>query len=250
MYEIRPEVIKTFVTDRNIRLPRFQRKQTWNEKKNFQLCISIFKEYPLGVSILSVDENSGRTIRWLLDGRQRRNAMSQMLEDPEAIYTWGQKFIKFKNKDQPAEITEQFWTKINEYIEYEEDDNNFIQEEPEEVDDSVLEEEGFSATEDGFSKGLDFLLEIILLIHNKRNGNTGFTIPFDFSRFNLRLPYNDNSSSKMLLSSRKLKNYLDQYRVFCDQDQLNFEEHTTFVEYVLSSQAMPSAEEKKFRDYV
>lgn len=46
MYEIRPESIKTFITDRNVRLQRFQRKQTWDEKKNFQLCISLFKEYP------------------------------------------------------------------------------------------------------------------------------------------------------------------------------------------------------------
>lgn len=48
MYEIRPESIKTFITDRNVKLPRFQRKQTWDDKKNFQLCISLFKEYPIG----------------------------------------------------------------------------------------------------------------------------------------------------------------------------------------------------------
>ena len=47
MYEIRPETVKTFITDRNIKLPRFQGKQTWDEKKNFQLCISLFKEYPI-----------------------------------------------------------------------------------------------------------------------------------------------------------------------------------------------------------
>ena len=78
MYEIRPESIKTFITDRNVKLPRFQRKQTWDDKKNFQLCISLFKEYPIGVSILSVDESKGRTIRWLLDGRQRKNALAMM----------------------------------------------------------------------------------------------------------------------------------------------------------------------------
>lgn len=57
MYEIRPETVKSFITDRNVRLPRFQRKQTWDPKKNFQLCISLFKEYPIGVCILSVDES-------------------------------------------------------------------------------------------------------------------------------------------------------------------------------------------------
>ena len=108
MYEIRPETIKTFVLDRNIKLPRFQRKQTWDEKKNFQLCISLFKEYPMGVTILSVEETRGRTIRWLLDGRQRRNALLQMYEDPENIYNWAKKFIGFKNNHQPSELEELF----------------------------------------------------------------------------------------------------------------------------------------------
>ena len=85
MYEIRPESIKTFITDRNVRLPRFQRKQTWDEKKNFQLCISLFKSYPIGACILSVDESKGKTVRWLLDGRQRKNALSMMYDDPENI---------------------------------------------------------------------------------------------------------------------------------------------------------------------
>ena len=103
MYEIRPESVKTFITDRNVKLPRFQRKQTWKDEKNFQLCISIFKEYPLGVCILSSDIKKGRTTRWLLDGRQRRNALTQMYEDPEKIYIWSKRFIKFKNSDQPNE---------------------------------------------------------------------------------------------------------------------------------------------------
>lgn len=41
MYEIRPESIKTFITDRNVKLPRFQRKQTWDEKRIFS-CVSAY----------------------------------------------------------------------------------------------------------------------------------------------------------------------------------------------------------------
>ena len=117
MYEIRPETVKSFITDRNVRLPRFQRKQTWDPKKNFQLCISLFKEYPIGVCILSVDESKGKTVRWLLDGRQRKNALTKMYEDPENIYNWARAFIGFKNSDQPFELEEKYWEKINEYIE-------------------------------------------------------------------------------------------------------------------------------------
>lgn len=47
MYEIRPETLKTFVENPEIKLPRFQRKQTWNEIDNFKLCISLFKKYPI-----------------------------------------------------------------------------------------------------------------------------------------------------------------------------------------------------------
>ena len=78
MYEIRPESIKTFIQDRTIKLPRFQRKQTWDAKKNFQLCVSLFKQYPIGVCILSHEKLSDtRSVKFLLDGRQRRNALKQ-----------------------------------------------------------------------------------------------------------------------------------------------------------------------------
>lgn len=117
MYEIKPENVKAFITDRSIRLPRFQRKQTWDEKKNFQLCISVFKDYPIGVCILSRESGNKSGLRWLLDGRQRKNALSMMYEDPENIYNWAQKFIKFKNSDQPDELKDKFLRKIKEYLE-------------------------------------------------------------------------------------------------------------------------------------
>ena len=118
MYEIRPESVKTFITDKNMRLPRFQRKQTWGEEKNFQLCISLFKEYPIGVSILSIEKIEGeKNVKWLLDGRQRKNALSLIYEDPEKIYFWARKFIGFKDKDKTEELEDKYWQKISEYIE-------------------------------------------------------------------------------------------------------------------------------------
>ena len=36
MYHIRGESILTFLEDRTTRLPRFQRKQTWNNDQNFK----------------------------------------------------------------------------------------------------------------------------------------------------------------------------------------------------------------------
>ena len=44
MYEIRPESLKTFITANNIRLPRFQRKQTWDAKKKLLVMSKAMRE--------------------------------------------------------------------------------------------------------------------------------------------------------------------------------------------------------------
>lgn len=234
MYEIRPETVKTFITDRNIKLPRFQRKQTWDEKKNFQLCISLFKEYPIGVCILSVDSNKGKTVRWLLDGRQRKNALKLIYEDPENIYNWAKKFIGFKNSDQPSDIEEQFWKKIYEYIEFDqseeensEEENSGEENSGEENDPDEYEEE----IEESKS-GLDLLLDIIKIIHNKKANNTGFTKPFDFTKYVERLPYVDNVNGKTKISSKKLKTFLDEYRRHCDIEGIEYNEYKSMIEFI------------------
>ena len=220
MYEIRPESIKTFINDRNVRLPRFQRKQTWDDKKNFQLCISLFKEYPIGVCILSVDEGKGRITRWLLDGRQRKNALQLMYEDPENIYNWGKKFIGFKNSDQPGEIDEKFWNKISEYIEDELDEETAEQENVED-NTAAIEQEDDSEKIHIYTYGLDLLFEIIKIIHNQTKKSTGFTKPFDFTKYVKKLPYVDNEAGVEKLSSRRVKTFIDDFQKYCDEERLD-----------------------------
>lgn len=216
MYEIRPESVKQFITDRNIRLPRFQRKQTWDDKKNFELCISLFKEYPLGVTIVNAEMNDGITIRWLLDGRQRRNALLKMYEDPENIYVWAKKYIKFKNNSQPDEIRELFWNMINEYVEYddEETDDNGTAVDETDIDlTDVIDDDSISNTDISQATGLDFLLEIILMIHNKKKNTTGFTKPFDILKYVDRPRFVELVEGISVLSSRKVKSeVIDRYR--------------------------------------
>ena len=96
MYQVRPENIASFINDHSIEFPRFQRKQTWKADKNLKLAISIFKAYPIGVTIIN-KEMGPRVTRWLLDGRQRRNALRDMAQNPENIYDWSKKFFKLKN---------------------------------------------------------------------------------------------------------------------------------------------------------
>lgn len=239
MYEIRPETVKSFITDRNVRLPRFQRKQTWDPKKNFQLCISLFKEYPIGVCILSVDESKGKTVRWLLDGRQRKNALTKMYEDPENIYNWARAFIGFKNSDQPFELEEKYWEKINEYIEADVDEEYGNTSEGE--DDSLPAESEEDVVIRDSSSGLELLLDIIKIIHNKQKKNTGFTKPFDFTKYVDRLPYMENGENA--LSSRKLKMFIDEYRNHADAYRQDYEDEDCFYEY-LDSRSIVKDEKK------
>lgn len=238
MYEIRPESLKTFITANNIRLPRFQRKQTWDAKKNFELCISVFKNYPIGVSILSVDENRNQSVRWLLDGRQRRNALKLMFEDPENVYFWAQKFIKFKNGDQPQELQDQFWDKVNEFLETEPDDE--IQPIPEENDEMELDLDGEKlpddvdisedVVDDTELKELALLFEIIRLCHNRTKKGTGFTIPFDFTKYNVKMPYNVVENGEQKLSSRKLKMLLTNYITSYSSE---YKEEKNFKQFII-----------------
>ena len=93
-YKIEPKTVKEFI-DMDTSLPRFQRKQTWKPKDNFKLCISVFKDYPVGVVI--INNSAGKN--WILDGRQRLNALSKINKNPREVYDWARSFIGFKNAD-------------------------------------------------------------------------------------------------------------------------------------------------------
>lgn len=230
MYDIRPESVNTFILDKSIRLPRFQRKQTWDDKKNFQLCISIFKNYPIGVCILSLEKERGKVFRSLLDGRQRRNALSKMYEDPENIYNWGRKFIGFKNSDQPYELEEKFRAKIMEYIEADIDDEIDLSNSFEQEDTSLPIENVVDESVSETATGLELLLEIIKLIHNKQKKNTGFTKPFDFTKYVDKLPYLQEGTSA--LSSRMLTTFIREYQNYLRDRGLTFETEDSFYQFL------------------
>lgn len=102
----------SFVNDSAIRLPRFQRKRSWDEAKGFGLVVSLIKKYPLGVVVL----NKEKETKWLLDGRQRRWALGVMLDDPHEVYRWSCKFLKIKIKDTPKDFRVKYWEGLAQYI--------------------------------------------------------------------------------------------------------------------------------------
>lgn len=246
MYEIRPESIKTFITANDIKLPRFQRKQTWDAKKNFELCISVFKNYPIGVSILSVDSNRARPVRWLLDGRQRRNALKMLFDDPENAYFWAQKYVKFKNNAQPNDVIQQCREKIAEFLEAEDDDE---EDTPTPDVDTDVEPDIFPPVDDDeerdeeestvdLQEGINILYEIIRLCHNKNRHGTGFSAPFDIQRFvptNYNLPYvRTREDGTYYLSSKLLKNFISNYLKFCDDERLLYQEKESFKKFLVN----------------
>ena len=170
-YNIETRSISEFVTDSKIKLPRFQRKSTWTAKQNFELAISIFQEYPVGVVIIN---DEGHT-SWLLDGRQRRSALKDLRANPDLVYDWARKYIKFKSTQDIIEVKEMFWEKIDAYLQQEENEEDEI---PEIESDTSSESSLFEETqEEDINKwrqrdGLKTLLEIILMVHQK-NTNGG-----------------------------------------------------------------------------
>ena len=102
----------SFVNDSAIRLPRFQRKRSWDEAKGFGLVVSLIKKYPLGVVVLNKEKGT----KWLLDGRQRRWALGAMLDDPHVVYRWSCKFLKIKTKDTPKDFRVKYWDGLSQYI--------------------------------------------------------------------------------------------------------------------------------------
>ncbi|MBQ7590858.1 MAG: DUF262 domain-containing protein [Verrucomicrobia bacterium] len=268
MYEIRSESLKTFISSTDIKLPRFQRKQTWKYKENFELIISVLKEYPIGVSILSKSiDVRGQRIRLLLDGRQRRNALTQFYEDPENVYDWARRYIHLSNKDQPMDINEKFWKVINDYLEDEGDENivpeeNQDEENPIDEDEENIIDENAENTNEinneeennavNLADGMRLLLEIIRLTHVKRKKYSGFSAPFDFFKFLSepdRLPYMEIHGNERSLSSKKLKKFIDDYLAYCNDNNSEYTEENNFKDFLTNRRIFPK-NENEFSNYI
>ncbi|EJQ04153.1 DUF262 domain-containing protein [Bacillus cereus] len=263
MYEIRPESVKTYLEDRKIFFPRFQRKQTWDDKKNFKLCISIFKNFPLGVVVLNREDVKGRTTKWLLDGRQRRNALMKIMENPEEIYDWARKFVKFKVNDQPEKIEEEYWKAIYEHLEKDpevsDEDEGGAEEKDDEVDPDVEEETYSFQTEDEENNtvyveekddDLKILLQLILAVHKKDKKSSGFSRPFDFSVVIDNLPYIEQSDIGVKLNGKKLRLFILEFNKLCYDENIDEPTPADFIEYLTSKFKLSKIKKKELQTLI
>lgn len=189
MYSIEPMSVKQFVTDSQMKLPRFQRRSVWDDKQKFELCISIFQDYPVGVVIVNTEPDSS----WLLDGRQRRATLQEMRANPNSLYLWAKKYIGFKPNEDVGTLKEKYWAKVEDYLQKDKtEDEEPVTETAE--DEEIAREEAASFNADKQRKGLQTLLDVILMVHQLKGEMGAWQRAFDFTKY-MRLKYAPKSNN-------------------------------------------------------
>lgn len=229
-YSIVENSTNSFVENRSIKLPRFQRKQTWKHTDNFKLCISVFKGYPIGVVIIN-SCNKPERVDWLLDGRQRRNALKLIKDNPVEIYHWAKKFVKFNFTESEEELKKKFWSAIDIYLQNEFGKNSEYNQNGESYDDESIEEVEeieYSFNMETQYSSLKSLLDLILIIHPYRSKKTRFERMFLFDGIIpvSELDYTKNNHGEYLVDPEKLKKHI-QYLI--DNTHDDKEEFTAYL---------------------
>ena len=156
MFSISSPTLRGTITDYQVEFPRYQRNKAWDPEDKFKLFISVFKSYPIG-SIVVKELIKGDKL-WILDGRQRYEAIRDM-QNPETVYGWAKSFCGFKDSD---DIKDSLKEKISDYL-------------------------GYDIDESSESWFID-LAEIISIVHpfkKKKNSvmTSGFRTPFIYKNF-------------------------------------------------------------------
>ena len=224
-----------FMREQKIKLPRFQRKATWDEKQNFQLCISVFKGYPVGVVIY----NFNKSIKWLLDGRQRRNALKTAWENPVNLYHYAQKFLGFQYSSTHDDIRKLFWSKVDSFLQKDKSlgDNIGLESDIE----NELEDYSNSIDLEEQKENLQTLLNLILMVHPIKKNVSAWEKRFDFSNYVMGLRYVEDGK----IDQKKLKTTLLEW----DEDNPN----GTFERFFELMRRLPlknGISLGKFKDYL
>ena len=231
-YIIEPMPLISFLEESKLRLPRFQRKATWDKKQNFELAISVFQDYPVGVVIV----NQEQKISWLLDGRQRRSALSTMRDNPVELYDWARSYISFGKTADELEVTTRYWEKVERYLQTEEasgDDEDSVNQ-YEGDDDTVQDEEENSFDSTKQRKGLQTLLDIILMVHQIKSSGSKWEQTFDFRKFFTRLKYAPIKNNGKI-DPKSLRRFILELLKAVEQENDGKRTQEFFIEYYLQN---------------
>lgn len=244
-YHINELRVMDFIGDNTIKLPRFQRRHAWDEKKDFGLCISLFKGYPLGVVIYNHTKVLNREINYLLDGRQRRAALKGLIENPALLYAAARKYLGIKVSTPIDEVKEIFWKKVGVYL-------NTATETPDNASaDSTSDDTecGDSDIDAETQRGnLKLLFSLIELLHGSgKKDVTAFERRWNFGKYFNYIPYIDKQTK--VLDPRKLKDFLtkDLADKFIDAECFTQE---AFSQHLLDNYDIIAGEEAKFKQYL
>lgn len=237
-----------FITNK-LDFPRFQRKPTWKEKDNFKMCISVFKGYPIGVVI--VNEMSSEGKKYLLDGRQRRQALLDMYWNLNKLYSWAVKFIGIKPRDTNDEVIDKFNKAIHSYLqsEFEKSASEAV------ASDEIREDNDIDYTTDVESPTFDpdtqsanmrSLIQLILLAHGGRGKVSKFQSMFMFDK---KIPIEDLDYSVVenanyIIDPVRLKRFI---RDRIDNDEISLER---FIGYLKKRYKLDEKNESKLKQYV
>ena len=232
----------SYFVNNKIELPRFQRKATWRDIDNFKLCISVFKGYPIGVIIV----NETGVKKFLLDGRQRRNALITMYNNPVEVYTWATKFIGIKGNMSEEEVRDRFSEKISEYLQSE---FNKSTEDADDVDAHLASDdasEGRTFDAEIQSENMHALLDLILLVHTKYKGTNRFAGMFKFDKMIPieDLEYSAYANGEYFIDHAKLKKFIKN-RI--DNDET---EQTEFINYLIKRHKLNEKDAQKIDNYI
>ena len=231
----------SYFINNKIELPRFQRKATWKDTDNFKLCISVFKGYPIGVIIV----NEMGTKKFLLDGRQRRNALITMYNNPVEVYKWATKFIGIKSNMPEDEVKDRFSEKISDYLQSE-----FNKSTEDAVDDDVAidEDSNEGRTFDAELQNVNMhaLLDLILLVHTKYAGSNRFEGMFKFSKIIPieDLEYSTIINGECIIDPTKLKKFIKN-RI--ENDEVD---KTEFTNYLIKRHKLTTKDASKLDNYI
>lgn len=234
----------SYFINNKIQLPRFQRKATWKTKDNFELCISVFKGYPIGVIIV----NEMGSKKFLLDGRQRRNALTTMYYNPVEVYNWASKFIGLKNNMTVEEVKDRFFERISDYLQAEFDksteDSNSIDDDYFYENNTAIEGKTFDAEVQ--SENMHALLDLILLVHSKYAGSNKFEGMFKFNKIIPieDLEYTNIVNGSTIIDPIKLKKFIKN-RIENDEY-----EKLVFVNYLIKRHKLDNKSAEKLDYYI
>ena len=250
MYTIAPKTLKEFIEDPSVKLPRFQRKATWNEKKRFELALSVFKNYPLGASILSREKEN----KFLLDGRQRRDTLTMIYENPECLYEWGKKYFHISSSFDAAMIRDAFDNGVSEFIELDSDEAQEAETE------TPAEEESRDEAGPAQNPSLDEAVEtdelgalrkaIVFGFLYRRGKMSGLTAVFDLKKY-----FEDRTlfwrafykEDKKTIDGKKLRKWIHDY---VQAYPKAYEKKENFIAFISDYDFKNDSSKRQFVDYI